>query len=245
MSPPTDRSVLSGVLALQMRFIDREGLVAAMNECARREGKSIEAILVEHGALTEDERKAVEIAAEQHIERHGDAKSSLTALGVDELLREVLASAADADDEASLYETLPARARAVAAPSLGRVGEATSERGRFQILRSHARGGLGEVFVARDAELNRQVAVKEIRREYADDTDLRARFVLEAEITGRLEHPAVVPVYGFGRCDDGRPFYAMRFVRGRSLKQAIDQFYADDGARKDASKQSLELRKKA
>jgi tetratricopeptide (TPR) repeat protein len=60
---------------------------------------------------------------------------------------------------------------------------------RFRIIREHARGGLGEVFVAVDTEVNREVALKEIRPEYANHPESRARFLIEAEVTGRLEHP--------------------------------------------------------
>src|SRR5262249_23657951 len=91
---------------------------------------------------------------------------------------------------------------------------------RFQVLRRHARGGLGDVFVAYDTELGREVALKEIRPDRADDAESRARFVLEAEITGHLEHPGIVPVYGLGEFGDGRAFYAMRFVHGDSFKAA-------------------------
>ena len=55
---------------------------------------------------------------------------------------------------------------------------------RFRILRPHARGGLGELSVAQDHELDREVALKEIKGLYADDANSRARFLLEAEITG-------------------------------------------------------------
>src|SRR5439155_11521948 len=88
---------------------------------------------------------------------------------------------------------------------------------RFRILRTHARGGIGEVFVARDEELGRTVALKEIQLRHLDKPSLRSRFVLEAEINGNLEHPGIVPVYGLGAYPDGRPFYAMRFVQGDSL----------------------------
>src|SRR3954467_2133946 len=94
-------------------------------------------------------------------------------------------------------------------------------RGRYVPIRAHARGGLGEVFVARDEELGREVALKEIQARHVHDQDSRARFLMEAEVTGRLEHPGIVPVYGLGAYHDGRPYYAMRFVRGESLKQAI------------------------
>src|SRR5204863_2651971 len=109
------------------------------------------------------------------------------------------------------------------------------------ILRPHARGGLGEVFVALDLELNREVALKEIQRCHADDPHSRARFLLEAEITGGLEHPGIVPVYGLGQYPDGRPFYAMRFIQGDSFREAIERFYKQP-MRPD-SYQSLEFRK--
>ncbi len=96
---------------------------------------------------------------------------------------------------------------------------------RYRRLRPHAKGGLGEVFVARDCELNREVALKEIRDRHADDPDSRARFLMEAEITGGLEHPGIVPVYGMGHYEDGRPFYAMRFIRGETLLEALERHH--------------------
>jgi serine/threonine protein kinase len=109
---------------------------------------------------------------------------------------------------------------------------ATAEAGasgqRFRILRPHARGGLGEVFVAEDLELHREVALKEIQSKYADDASSRTRFLLEAEVTGGLEHPGIVPVYGLGQYADGRPFYAMRFIKGDSLKDAIARFHGSN-----------------
>ena len=98
--------------------------------------------------------------------------------------------------------------------------------GRFRVLREHARGGLGEVFVARDEELRREVALKQIRPEHAGRLESRARFEREAEITGGLEHPGIVPVYSLGRYEDGRPYYAMRFIHGDTLHQAIDLLHA-------------------
>jgi WD40 repeat protein/tRNA A-37 threonylcarbamoyl transferase component Bud32 len=73
--------------------------------------------------------------------------------------------------------------------------------------------------------LGREVALKEIQTGHAADAVSRGRFVREAEITGGLEHPGVVPVYGLGRYDDGRPYYAMRFIRGESLQEAIKKLH--------------------
>ncbi len=101
---------------------------------------------------------------------------------------------------------------------------------RFRILRSHAQGGLGEVFLALDPDLDRQVALKELRASHAFDPVSQLRFLREAMITGRLEHPGIVPVYALGRHGDGRPFYAMRFIEGETLKQAIERFHAHETA---------------
>ena len=105
------------------------------------------------------------------------------------------------------------------------IGSSSSGGHRFRVLRPHARGGLGAVFVAVDDELHREVAVKQILDHHADDPTIRQRFLLEAEITGGLEHPGIVPVYGLGRYADGRPYYAMRFIRGDSLKEAIAAYH--------------------
>src|SRR5262249_55272367 len=123
------------------------------------------------------------------------------------------------------------------------VGTATSEGQRFRVLRPHAKGGLGAVFVALDEELHREVALKQILNHHADDPVSRQRFVLEAEVTGGLEHPGIVPVYGLGTYGDGRLYYAMRFIRGESLKRAIDGFHTDLASKRHSGRRSLELRK--
>ncbi len=95
----------------------------------------------------------------------------------------------------------------------------------FEILRRHARGGLGEVLLAQQKHLNRQVAIKIIQAPFDRDPIRRRRFLREAEITARLQHPGVVPVYGMGIDKDGRPCYAMRFVEGETLQSAIEAFH--------------------
>ena len=121
-------------------------------------------------------------------------------------------------------------------------GTSTADGMRFRILRLHRTGGLGAVYVAHDEELHREVALKEIRDRHAHDPDSRSRFVQEAEITGRLEHPGIVPVYGLGTYADGRPFYAMRFIKGDNLKDAIAHFHEADDAGRDPGERTLALR---
>ncbi len=102
---------------------------------------------------------------------------------------------------------------------------AESVGGRYRILEFLAQGGLGRVLVAEDGELGRKVAVKEIKPKFADDAVCQQRFVLEAEITGGLEHPGIVPVYSLGNHPDGRPYYAMRLIYGETLRAAADAFH--------------------
>ena len=120
--------------------------------------------------------------------------------------------------------------------------EPASSVARFRILRPYAKGGLGEIYVALDEELHREVALKEIQERHANQPASRARFLLEAEVTGSLEHPGIVPVYGLGVYPDGRPFYAMRFIQGDSLEEAISRFHAAATTRRDPGERSLQLR---
>ena len=77
--------------------------------------------------------------------------------------------------------------------------------------------------------------------EHADHPDSRARFLLEAEITGGLEHPGIVPVYGLCAYPDGRPFYAMRFIHGESLREAIQGFHKAESPDRDPGERALAL----
>ncbi len=120
---------------------------------------------------------------------------------------------------------------------------ASPEGGRFRLRKYHARGGLGEVWVAWDNELKREVALKQIQDDQADDRQCQTRFLHEAEVTGRLEHRGIVPVYGLGHFENGRPYYAMRFVSGTSLKDAIDAFHEAGASDPAGVDRPLELRR--
>ncbi|HEY0480039.1 MAG TPA: WD40 repeat domain-containing serine/threonine-protein kinase, partial [Kofleriaceae bacterium] len=89
---------------------------------------------------------------------------------------------------------------------------------RYHFLGEHGRGGLGRVSRAHDRELGRDVAIKELlSRTNANEV----RFLREVLITARLEHPGIVPVHEAGRWADGTPFYAMKLVAGRPLRDLI------------------------
>jgi hypothetical protein len=95
---------------------------------------------------------------------------------------------------------------------------------RYTRTSLHATGGMGNVWLARDRAIGRDVALKELK---VDSAVGAARFVREARITGQLEHPGVVPVYELGRDPEtDRPFYVMRFIRGRTLTEVARAFHA-------------------
>jgi serine/threonine-protein kinase len=239
----SDRNLLFGLLALQNDFISREQLVAAVSVWLQDKSQSLDVILRKSQTLPEDEHALLSALVKKHLERHGnDAEQSLAAVGsVDAAVRDELALLGDAAIESSLAclgltveDGSPYESTVTFTPSLG---------GRFRILRPHARGGLGQVSVALDRELNREIALKEIQGKHADNAAMRARFVREAEITGGLEHPGVVPVYSLGQHDNGQPFYAMRFIRGDNLRDAVQQFHKHNDVTSRPSFASVEFRK--
>src|SRR5690242_7255371 len=242
-----DRDLLFGLLALQNGLINQVQLVAAFQAWTLDKARALADHLVGRGDLDADDRSAVEALVERHIKKHGgDVERSLAAIPAGRSTRESLARIDDPDVGGTLARLGSASTQhgedADRTASYA-VGTATSEGQRFRILRPHARGGLGAVFVALDSELRREVALKQILDAQADDPTSRTRFLLEAEVTGGLEHPGIVPVYGLGIYGDGRPYYAMRFVRGDSLKEAIERFHADGASKADPGPRSLELRK--
>jgi serine/threonine-protein kinase len=93
--------------------------------------------------------------------------------------------------------------------------------GRFPVEGELGRGGMGAVYKARDPDLGRPLAVKVLRAELAGDAAMARRFLEEARVAGQLQHPGVAPVHEVGRTADGRPFIAMKLVRGRTLADLL------------------------
>ncbi|MGO9923674.1 MAG: protein kinase domain-containing protein [Isosphaeraceae bacterium] len=268
-----DTNLLFGVLALQTGLIEQADLFDAFARWSRNKSRPLAQVLVDRAALSVEDRSTLESLVERHLAKHGsDLERSLCAaapprtvvegllrIGEPELDASVARFADSTDADPVVIDcriaTAPgshvdADATTDGMPGLGQPNAAGA---RFQVLRPHARGGIGMVSVALDAELHREVALKEILPEQAGNLASRGRFLLEAEVTARLEHPGVVPVYGLGMTADGRPYYAMRLVRGETLKEAIDRFLGEPGRAsagsqspggrgRDSGEQALELR---
>ena len=99
--------------------------------------------------------------------------------------------------------------------------EWSSELGPFSEWEEIAHGGMGVVYRCRDRALGRDLAVKVLHERYRGRADMVRRFIEEAQVCGQLTHPGVVPVHGLGRLADGRPFFTMKLVEGRTLQELL------------------------
>jgi serine/threonine protein kinase/tetratricopeptide (TPR) repeat protein len=96
---------------------------------------------------------------------------------------------------------------------------------RYRFIEEIGRGGMGRIMRAEDPQLHREVACKLLLKTDRAGTVMRERFVEEAQITGQLEHPGVVPVHEVGKDSNGNPYYTMKLIHGTSLKQVIREFH--------------------
>jgi serine/threonine-protein kinase len=231
-----------------MDFISRDTLLEVMKQWRRDKVRPVSEILLARGAIEPADQIVLDQLVDRHIARHGgDARQSLSGSEIKRTARTTLAPTDDPELRESVGAPGDVEGTHVFGIGLAEAGACAGAgepaSGRYQILSLIDEGGLGRVFLARDRELNREVALKQMKEAVASSSQQRARFVFEAEVTGNLEHPGVVPVYGKGEYDDGRPYYAMQFIRGDNLKVAADQFHHDRGLAADPVGQSAELHK--
>ncbi|MHC4938996.1 MAG: protein kinase domain-containing protein [Planctomycetota bacterium] len=102
-------------------------------------------------------------------------------------------------------------------------GDVPADDSRYQVVGEIARGGVGVIYKARDKDLGRDIALKVLRDVHAERADVLERFIEEAQIGGQLQHPGIVPVYGMGLQPDGRPFFAMKLIKGRTLGSRLKE----------------------
>lgn len=92
---------------------------------------------------------------------------------------------------------------------------------RYRLVEFLNAGGQSEVWEAEDLQFHRRVAVKIVRPDRMGDESTVARFIRETHITAQLQHPGIPPVYERGQLPDGRPFLAMKLVRGQTLQELL------------------------
>ena len=180
--------------------------------------------LIERKWITEQDRSDVERKLERKLKKNqGDVCATLGAVA-DIEAREVLQVIKNPQVLQSLRALPPARGHVLVETLVPPPAQRDSL--RYTITRLHAEGGLGKIWVAHDTDLNRDVALKEIKSSTNPSPESSRRFLKEAQITGQLEHPNIVPVYELARRkEDDQPFYTMRFVRGQTFRDAIAEFH--------------------
>jgi WD40 repeat protein/serine/threonine protein kinase len=162
--------------------------------------------LSELGHLRKEEKRLLEDLSEA-IQRHETATESGYPVGA-------------VDMGASPLGTL-ARFRDIADLEAGTKKLACDEQ-RYEVRHEHGRGGMGRILAVWDRRMQREVALKELLSgEAAGESRVIARFLREARITGRLQHPSIIPVHEIGVREDGTFYYTMKLVRGTTLRQAI------------------------
>jgi PAS domain S-box-containing protein len=216
----TERNLLFGVVALQADLIDVSQFIEACLLWTTRKNECLADLLLGRGWIEAADKAHVEYLLERKLRKYGgDAHASLAA--VPNEIKRSLAALDDDDIERSLSGEAPS-----AKSPLTTIDHVPAQVERYRRLHLHATGGIGRVWLARDADLGRDVALKELRPERAENATLGSRFLQEAQITGQLEHPGIIPVYELVRARDGRqPFYTMRFVRGRTLSAAAREYH--------------------
>jgi serine/threonine-protein kinase len=232
----TDRNLLFGVLALQADVITPAQFIEACTLWSSRKDAPLADLLAERGWLKTEDKVHVDYLLERKVRKHaGDLGASLAASTPSEV-KAALASLGDAD----IQHTLDGFGPTPEGSPLQTTAYDPEGRGRYQLLHLHAKGGIGKAWLARDVDLGREVALKELLPERASHPAVLARFLEEARITGQLEHPGIVPVYELTRHAESRhPFYTMRFLRGRTLTDAIRVYHQ---RRSDKQASPLELR---
>jgi hypothetical protein len=200
-----DQNLLFAVIALQNHFIDQADLIAGFHEWSTDKARPLGHVFVARGAITEEEYALVGLLMGKHLKKHGDDVRGTLGAVADAAARDAVRLLDDPAVRKSLSSLPPAAGYVLVETLMPRPEE---KRSRYTLTHLHAQGGLGRVWLARDHDLNREVALKEILPNKVLQPDLWRRFLKEAQVTGQLEHPGIVPVYELSRrSEDNHPFY--------------------------------------
>jgi PAS domain S-box-containing protein len=220
----SDRNLLFGALAMQAGLISADQFAQACSIWSNRKASSLPDILCEQGWLLPPDQPHIDYLVERRLAKvGGDLRESFAGLPAE--IRGVLATIGD--DPSG---RLTAGIRETIAPEGGdgnTIAMSSAKPGqRYTLNTLHAAGGIGEIWLARDADLHRDVAVKRLQSQNAVSEVTKLRFLREARITGQLDHPGVVPIYEI--CLDeatGHPYYSMRFLKGRTLTEVVKEYH--------------------
>jgi len=205
---------------LKSGYVNERELLTAVSDWSIHGIVALGQHLIDKKILTREQVDRLQTTAQERLERDRDS----------------IAGADDAphSDRSMLLATLErvdgsgrvAKLLGVTVAARGGEQDSRVMQGRYELIRKIGQGGLGKVWLARDINLNRYVALKEISQKCAADDPVIQRFRNEAEITGRLDHPSIVPIYLLGEdIETGRVFYTMRFLGRSTLQDSIAEYH--------------------
>ncbi len=230
-----DLNQVFSLLAMQ----EGKATPAQLAEAARQHPDDLGRHLVSAGTLSEAERVTIEMQAQSLLKEHGgDPAATIQSLAAN---MQTMSSSIFADAHATRPTDPEVKAKLdTMGASLARPGSVVpavkEHEQRYTLLKEYSKGGMGKILLVRDEHLGRDIALKQLlpdrlpggTRTGAPTAEMLtvpiiARFLQEARITGQLEHPSIVPVYELGYRDDGSLYYTMKFVRGRTLQDVLEE----------------------
>ncbi len=219
LAPAGDRNLLFAILGMRMQVLPHQSLIDLLSDWPDNQPMTLGEALEARNELDPNDRALVERVMDRHLAAHrGDVAASLAAL-------QQPASQLEWEHE----QLAPSRIRK-AWQNAGRgQGRWSTAQERFRPVRLLEREGLGEVWVAHDEELAREVCLKRLATNLLSDRGAQERFQREAEVVVMLEHPTVRPIFARGKEADGRPFYAMRHIHGNRLDESVARLHQEGG----------------
>jgi eukaryotic-like serine/threonine-protein kinase len=233
MGTASTRGKLFAAFARRLEYVTDGQLDMACQAQRRDPARELADILIAQGAIDARNRSLIEEAVDRHLAPYvGNAEACFAAIHDKGWVPAVLfadgseaptaagapigpepaSPAWEAGDADALTETVT-------------LGSYTSGGSRYELLERKFSGGMGEVWLARDRELNREVLLKQVLPQLAENVRNRGRFLLEARTGAILEHPGIVPVYDIGQHPGGQLFQVMRYFRPGSLHKKIAAYH--------------------
>lgn len=222
-----ETEILSGLIALSKNLLSAEELLDSYLIWSRQNKLSLMQVLMDRNVLSTEQCATLETQVRSSIANSTDATES-----VDTSIQ----NTAHSD---TVFETVLTDDLETGGPGsrvLKRAGqEIPVLREKITLKGLYSTGGMGQVWIAYDEILQREIALKELKSSISDSIRNRERFFREAQLTGELDHPGVVPVYQYSADEEsGQFYYTMRFIKGRTFTQHIHEYHSQ----RDASHQT-------
>lgn len=215
----SNHDLLFGAIARQAGLITAVQFTEACRIWSSDKSKSLQTICRDKSWLQPEDEAHLQYLVERRLAMcNGDIRASLAGCSAE--VQSVFVAICDEATRNSILQTVDQPIGHLRGGTIAKAGR------RYTLGKLHAAGGIGEIWKARDADLNREVAIKRLQLEKSNSNVHKVRFLREARITGQLDHPGVVPIYEL--CldeENGQPYYSMRFLSGTTLTEAVAKYH--------------------